>query len=309
MVQQSPNIPRGVALILATTLTISIQDVVFKQVSAQIPLWQIFALRGLLAVPLVFLIIRFQANVLDTIRLAYSRWPVIRSLLILITFVSFYSTIPFLSLATIGAAIYVSPIVVTVLSALLLKETIGIAGWCGVWIGFLGVVLLLQPGSDVFSFWAALPLGGAVFYALAHIITRTKCHAVPMLSMSLSLNSVLLLAGIIVGGLLWLSSGAVYTEPTSVYLFGLWAPVEVGEWFVLSMLAVFAVLSGMLLAGAYQAAPASIISTFEYTYLLFVLLLDFIVFDAIPTPPSLLGMVLIVLAGVLVLKRDTVQIA
>lgn len=72
---------------------------------------------------------------------------------------------------------------------------------------------------------------------------------------------------------------------------------------MLTLLAGFAIVIGILLAGAYQAAPPSIVATFEYTYLAFVEAWDVLFFDAAPTLASAAGIAMIVIAGLLVLRR------
>lgn len=298
------HIARGVLLIVAAALAISVQDVVFKLFSSELTLWQIFVLRGILAIPLLLAIHWFRGSNTGMVRAAFGRWPLIRSVFITTTFLAFYSAIPFLSLSTVGAANYIAPVFVTLLSAYVLKETVGMLGWLGVFLGFVGMLVLLKPGTDAFSGWALLPIAGAVFYALAHITTRLKCQHVPLAALSLSQNFIMLIAGLVVSALLiWLNPQGELARSTP-YIFAQWSVVELSDWLVLCLLAVFAVGIGMLLAGAYQTAPPSIVSTFEYSYLVFVAIWDILFFDAVPTITSVLGMALIVVAGLLVLRRD-----
>jgi drug/metabolite transporter (DMT)-like permease len=72
---------------------------------------------------------------------------------------------------------------------------------------------------------------------------------------------------------------------------------------VLTLLSGFAIVNGMLLAGAYQVAPPSVVSTFEYSYLVFVAVWDILFFGIAPSIVPVAGMVLIVAAGLLVLRR------
>lgn len=297
------NILRGVMLVVAAALTISIQDVVFKLFSSELTLWQIFALRGVFAVPMLLAVTWMRGAHKGVIRTALGKWPVLRSVFITTTFMAFYGAIPFLSLSTVGAANYIAPIFVTLISAYVIREPVGPLGWLGVVLGFTGVVALLQPGTDVFSIWAVLPVIGAVFYALAHITTRVKCQNVPLAAMSLSLNLIMLIVGLIVSVLLvWLNPQGEVAKAYP-YIFGLWSSLGITDWLVLALLAVFAIVVGMLLAGAYQAAPPAIVSTFEYSYLVFVAVWDILFFGIAPTIVSILGMTLIVFAGLLVLHR------
>ncbi len=187
------NIVLGVSMVIAAALAISVQDLVIKMFSSQLTLWQIFAVRGLLAVPLLVAIGWMRgAQAGPMLRAAFSTWPMLRAVAITTTFLLFYAALPFLSLSTVGAANYIAPIFITLLSAYVIREAVGPRGWLGVGLGFAGVVLLLQPGTDAFSFWTLLPILGAAFYAVAHITTRAKCQDVSLAALALSQNVVML---------------------------------------------------------------------------------------------------------------------
>lgn len=292
----------GIILIVATALTISIQDVVFKLFSHNLTLWQIFALRGLLALPALFVIGWIRGQFKHVLHLSFQAWPLLRGISLTITFLAFYAAIPFLSLSTVGAANYMAPIFVALLSAHVIGEAVGRMGWISVLLGFAGVILLLQPGTDAFSPFALLPLMGAVFYAVGHLITRTRCQTIPAAALSLSLNTVMLLTGVMI------SSVLIAWQPPSEfvenypYIFGTWAPVGLKDWLILALLAGFTVSIGMMLARAYQIAPPATIATFEYSYLVFVAAWDILFFSIFPSPTSLMGMVIIVIAGLLVIR-------
>ncbi|MEM6409615.1 MAG: EamA family transporter, partial [Pseudomonadota bacterium] len=130
------NVISGVMLIIITALTISLQDLVFKLFSGELTLWQIFALRGLMAVPLLILLGSVRQGLAPVLASAYSFWPLMRGLCLTMTFLAFYAAIPFLSLSTVGAANYIAPIFVAMLSAYVIKEPVSKLGWIGVVLGF-----------------------------------------------------------------------------------------------------------------------------------------------------------------------------
>jgi len=295
------HIARGVILIIATGFVISSQDVVFKLFSSELSLWQIFAVRAVLAFPLLIALAWRQGAALAG---ALKPWPLFRALGMTLTFMAFYAALPFLSLSTVGAANYVAPIFVTLLSAYVISEPAGARGWIAVFVGFAGVVILLQPGTDAFSPWAILPVAGAFFYALAHIATRTKCQGVPVITMALSVNFMMLIAGVAMSGVVMLwqpDAELVHAYPNVLRR---WSVIDPSGWAVLTVLAVLSVAIGMMLAGAYQVAPPSVIATFEYSYLVFVAIWDFTVFGITPTGMAVLGMLMIVGAGLLTLQRE-----
>ncbi len=293
----------GVTLIIAAVFGMSVQDALFKLFSADMSLWQIFTLRGLLALPLFFLlalVLRPKRNILIG---ALRKWPLVRSLLMTVMFMAFYAAMPFLNLSTVATGIYTAPIFVTLLSAFVVGEPVGARGWVAIAIGFLGVLVILQPGTDAFSLWAMLPLFGGFSYALANIVTRTRCQHVPLPEMSLSLNLMMLLAGVVLSLclLIWQPVGGLASA--FPYLFDGWTTLGPLQWLVLALLAVFVVVIGMGLAGAYQSAPSSLIATFDYSYLVFAALWDLLIFSTVPTATTALGIILIMGAGLLVLRR------
>jgi len=177
------QVVRGVLLIVAAMFVTSVQDVVFKVFSTTLPLGQIFALRALLALPLLFALAWVQGIGGSVLAHALGTWPLLRSLLMTLMFLAFYAAIPFVNLSVLGAGTYTAPIFVTLLSAYAIGEPVGVRGWIAVLVGFSGVLVLLQPGTEAFSPWALLPVIGATFYALAHVTTRAKCQSVPLAAM------------------------------------------------------------------------------------------------------------------------------
>ncbi len=301
--QERPQrVARGVTLIVGAMFVTSVQDVVFKIFSDALPLGQIFALRAMLAIPLLVALAWAQgirgAVLADALRM----WPLLRSLFMTLMFLSFYSAIPFVNLSVLGAGTYTAPIFVTLLTGFVIGEPVGWRGWIAVLVGFTGVIILLQPGTDAFSPWAVLPVLGAVFYALAHIITRTKCQSYPLATMALSLKITMLAAGLIVSGTMLVWQPDADLARAYPFIFGGWSPVGVTEWLVLGLLAVFTVVIGMGIAGAYQAATPSLVATFEYSYLVFAAVWDYAVFASPPSAATLAGMVLIIAAGMMALK-------
>ena len=293
----------GIFLIIATALTISLQDLVFKLFSGALTLWQIFTVRGLMAISVLLLMGLARGRARQFVRVAVQPWPLLRSLCLTATFLAFYAAIPFLNLSTVGAANYVAPIFVALLSAYVIGERVGPLGWVGVFLGFAGVITLLQPGTDAFSAYALLPVVGAAFYAVGHIVTRVRCRNLPVAALALSLNITMCLAGALISLVLLLFALPAELAASNPYLFGSWVQVGPTDWLVLALLAGFTITIGMMLAAAYQAAPPAVIATFEYSYLVFVALWDVLFFGQSPTLLSLSGMAMIVVAGLLVTRR------
>ncbi|MEM8812251.1 MAG: DMT family transporter [Pseudomonadota bacterium] len=304
---EAPSLPQnnalGIALIVAAMFVTSVQDVVFKLFSNSLPLGQIFALRALIAIPLLMGLAWVQGAYTGIWRHALSGWALIRSVFVTLLFLAFYGAIPFVSLSVLGAGTYTAPIFVALLSALFIFEPIRRRGWAAILVGFAGVLLLLQPGTNAFSAWTILPVVGAVFYAAAHVITRLKCQAIPLVALALSLKLVMLMAGLSIGAATFIWRPDATLVALNPYLLGGWQPVGTVDWTILGLLAVFTVVIGLGIAGAYKAGAPSTVATFEYSYLVFAALWDGLFFHSAPGGLSLMGMLLVVVAGLMAMRK------
>lgn len=290
----------GIALIIMAVFMMSIQDALFKYLSSDYSLWQIFSLRALMTLPLFILIFRLQNQPKNIWRIALRFWAIIRALLFTLSFIALYAAMPFVSLSTVAAGYYTAPIFIAILSVLFLGERIGMRGWLAVAIGFIGVLVILRPGSDAFSPWTALPVLGGFSYALANIVTRSKCLDFPATALALSLNITLLLIGCLVTLLLFIVPlSPLFTEDFPFLLAG-WSVLHPTAWGWLAATAILVIAIATSVARAYQIASPPSIATFEYCYLIFVALWDLWIFNAPPSYLTLLGIGLIVASGIIV---------
>lgn len=297
------SVIHGVLLIVMGTFFISAQDAVIKIFSDNITLGQLFTVRGIIAIPL-FLILAWGFNSQKgLLRQSIQPWVMLRSLGISLTLLLFYMALPFSQISTLGAVVYLAPILITVLSSFLINEPIKWTGWFGVFLGFCGVLVLLQPGTDAFSPWTLLPLAGACFYASAHVITRVHCRDVPTSAMALSLNCTMLLLGLLISIAVYLLPIDEALTTSHPYIFGQWKELGLPSWLVLIHLAAVSVLISFMVAGAYQSGPPSIVATFEYSFLIFAACWDVLFFETPLTLATIIGIIMIVLAGFCVLRR------
>ena len=300
---------RGVTLIVSAVFLMSIQEALFKSFSADLSLWQTFTLRGLLALPLLVIIASLQGLRSGLWSGALQKWPLLRSLYMSLMFVAMYAAIPFISLSTVAAGIYTAPVFVTLLSAYVIGEPVDGRGWMCCVIGFTGVLIILQPGSDAFTLWAILPVLGGFLYALANVTTRSRCQDVSPAALSLSLNLALLLTGLLLSAVMLVWQPAAQLVTAYPFIFDGWSTLGATQWLLILLLAVLVVAIGMGLAGAYQSAAPTIVATFDYSYLIFVALWDYLFFATAPNGITVVGMLLIISAGLLVVRRRKVAVS
>lgn len=297
----------GIAIIIIAVFMMSIQDALFKHLSSDYSLWQIFSVRALMALPLFVLIFRLQNQPRHIWITALQPWAVIRAILFAISFIALYAAIPFISLSTVAAGYYTAPIFVAILSVMLLRERIGLLGWLAVAVGFIGVMVILRPGSDAFSIWMLLPVIGGFSYALANIVTRSKCQSIPVTALALALNLTLLITGVLATLLLLTTPLPNSLVIDFTFLLGGWSKLHSTTWWLLLATAVLVIAIGMSVARAYQISSPPMIATFEYCYLIFVALWDLLIFKAPPGGLTLIGIGLIVASGIMVSRRSTTE--
>ena len=224
---------QGVGIILASVLTMAFADAVVKLVSADITVWQVFVARSLVAIPIIIALLPATGVGLKP---RAPRWAFVRSVLLVLTWIAFYASLPVLSLSVAAVAVYTNPIMIALLSAVLIGEAVTGRQWGGVLLGFLGVIAILKPGTDAFSWFTLLPLLGAAFYALAMVLTRSKCQEEAPLTLALALHGSFLAAGLFATIVLALIGLGTDTKAAFPFLLGDWAPMGAREWGLMALL-------------------------------------------------------------------------
>ncbi|MEM8688888.1 MAG: DMT family transporter [Pseudomonadota bacterium] len=290
----------GIAIILGSVLTMAFADAVVKLVSANITVWQVFVARSLVAIPLLAGLWALSGT---GFRLKAPKWTFLRSILLLLTWLAFYASFPVLDLSVAAVAVYTNPIMIALLSALLIGEPVSVRQWGGVLLGFVGVVAILKPGTDAFSWFTLLPLMGAGFYALAMVLTRSKCGDEAPLALAISLHGAFLITGLVATAALALIGLGAHTKAAYPFLLADWAPMGGREWGLMVLIGALSAAYFIGVARAYQIAPPPVIATFDYAYLVSAALWGFVFFAETPDVLTVAGMVLITAAGVLVAAR------
>ena len=300
------RVGQGILLIVVSVFLMSLGDALVRSLSAALTLWQIFLLRSLLALPLLMLPLlatliarRRQPSGLGQTALG---WIALRSLLLVAMWIAFYVALPLLPLSLAASALYTAPLLVALLSALAIGEPPGPRLKLALGLGFLGVLVILRPGTEAFSWAMILPLLAAGAYALAMVITRSKCGTTAPLALSFALNLCFLVAGLLGVAALWLLD-PLLPAAANPFLLGHWVLLERREWGLLVLLALLFVAVATGVARAYQCGPPAVIATFDYAYLPFAVLWGLVLFRELPDAWTIAGMALIAVAGCLVLWR------
>jgi drug/metabolite transporter (DMT)-like permease len=289
----------AVAVILVTNLALSLGDAALKGTSASFVLWQIFVLRSVITVPTLIAILRLRFRTVPLVP-RHIGWTVLRSLLLTLMWVTYYAALVRLAMGIAAATYYTLPIFITLFAALFLGDRIRPLGWFAVFLGFAGVLLVLKPQAAGFNAYALLPLASAICYALAMILTRSKCRDEHPFVLSLSLNVSFVIVGLLATALLAVVPPEAL-EPS--FLSGPWSPMGTMEWLAMALLAVAIIIGSVGSAIAYQVGPPGTVAAFDFAYVGFAVLWGILFFGDVPDAMALGGIALIVVAGILAVRR------
>jgi len=299
---QGDRITLGVFLIIISTMCTATQDATFKFASSDMTIWQIFTIRSAILIPALFFVALVWGRAKGLWRTAMTFWPLMRALMFILMYVSMFAVIPFLDLAVVAAGLYTGPLWVALLSPLLMREQVSLQEVMAIMLGFVGILVCLRPGTDAFTWSAAMPVLAGAFYALSAIITRSKCRTTEPLALSFALIIALFAMGTVCSVailLIPLSAGLV---EQSGFLFGGWAPMGQVEWAVIAVLSGVLLLNLVVLPIAYQSAKTVIIATFDYMYLIWATLLGLLIFNEPLDGTTVTAMLMITGAGFMILR-------
>jgi len=291
-------VPLAVSVVSFTVLALSLGDALIKFTSGNFVIWQIFVLRSALVLPLLLAYLALKNPTALSVPTALG-WTILRSLLLVGMWVAYYLALPHLQLSLAAATYYTLPIFITLFSAAIIGDRISRLGWAAVFLGFFGVLLILRPKAGDINFFALLPLLAAILYALAMILTRTKCRSENPIMLSIALN----VAFIAIGGIVATLIALFAAEPREGFLFAPWAAMGGEEWLSMAVLASAILIGSVGAAIAYQKGPPAVVGTFDFAYVGFATIWGTVFFREIPDTLSLLGMALIVVAGILSLRQ------
>ena len=299
---RTDNIKLAVYAILFTVLALSFGDALIKQVSSDLVLWQIFVVRSACAIPIVIVLATSRASRVLLLPKAIG-WTALRSLMLTTMWVAYYAALPHVPFSVAAAAFYTLSLFITLFSALFTADRVSVRGWFAVVFGFVGVLLILRPDTDEFNAYALLPIGSAILYALSMILTRTKCQHEAPLVLSLGLNLSFVCVGLLATLLVAAVEPSVVTVDAYPFLLGDWSAMALREWLAMGVMATAVIVGSVGAAIAYQSGPSAMVSTFDFAYVGFAMIWGVIFFTEIPGAITVVGMLMIVVAGVVAVRR------
>tara|TARA_E500000318_G_C3551174_1_gene208977 strand:- start:641 stop:1555 length:915 start_codon:yes stop_codon:yes gene_type:complete len=211
----------------------------------------------------------------------------IRGCFLFLSTILFFGAIASLPLAEAAAISFMAPVLTVGLSALILKESVGIRRWSAVAAGFLGVLIILRPGLQELTTAHLMVLGTALCFSAFSLMTRHAGKETPVLA-TLFLTAI---TGVI---------GSTALLP----FVGPWPDASGSSWGILVLIGLLALLAEFCLVHGYRCAAASLLAPFQYIQMLWATLLGWAVFNSLPDIWTSVGAALIIGAGLYIWLRE-----
>ena len=300
---KSHNNTKGIILILLGMATFSIQDALIKFIYNDAALYELYFGRTLAAIILLvsYLIISKKKINLKT---HYPLLTTIRVICFFFGFSFFYISLTYMTLATANALFFCCPFFVSILATIFLKEKIGIRRWSAIITGFIGVYIVLDPDFSNFNYLKLAPIACALCYAISMTITKITSDKDNVYTQMLHLY----IGAIIISILFFVFTGKgqfnTYNDPTFQFIFREWFTNPEYAWPYIISMGLISVLAFYFILNAYSIASPSVVSLFEYSLIIWAILIGYLLFDNIPSIRTLTGAIIIIIAGIYIYLRE-----
>lgn len=305
MNQTSAALSRNLIGVLSLCLGVfvfSTQDAILKALSGSHAVTLAIVLRSLVGLPILLAVVHYESG-LKALRTRNWRLLIARGLILLTSYTTYYMAFPALPLAEAVALFFTSPIFVTILAALFLREKVTLKAWAAVIMGFVGVLIILRPGTGLFEPAALLSLLSAAAYALSMVLARRYSADESTAVMAFYVNGVYMVAAAGIALLFHLLGITHAAHPSLEFLVRPWAMPDVTDLALMGLCGVIAAMGMILLTHAYRLARANLVTVFEYTGMLWVPLWGFLFFQEVPRWTTVAGTIIIIAAGIFAVRN------
>jgi len=298
MVFPDTNRPIASAVsMLSAMFIIGLIDNYIAKFTGRISVWQFIMMRSVLMVPLLLALPLMGLGTLWP-----KRWGAVtaRSVALTGAMVLYFGALGFMPLAEALAGLFTSPIFVVLINGLVMKQRIGPWRILAVVIGFVGVLLVLQPGVDGVSILSIMPVGAGLMYAVSSVATRSWCSGestVAMLASNMMMLGIVGAVGLVI--LYIFPAGPEVDFLTRPFVWPVW---DVAPWILLQ--AVGSLAGVFLVIRAYQLDVPTNVAVFEYSVMIFGPAFAWILFGQTLELMQILGIFMIAAAGATIAIRS-----
>jgi len=281
---------RGAVLMMICMGAFVLNDAFVRLAGDSLPLAQILFFRGILTT-IALLLVAFYTGVFKLKVPRQDKWLIFfRSVTEALTAYFFLTAVMNMPFANVTAILQILPMTVTVAAAIVFKEKVGVIRISLIMLGFLGVILIINPAQDGFNKYAGYALISVLSITTRDLLSRKLSVDVPTLIPTVSAS-----LGVLLFSILLITKTA-------------FQPLDLQNSFFILAAAFFIIFGYYTAVLVMRSGEISFISPFRYTAVLFALMLGFVFFDEQPDGIAFLGMTIVIISGIaLMIRNNSVQ--
>ena len=284
-VSRSRGVRHGILCMLLGVFCFAAMDGLVKWLAPRFPVMQIVFCRSFFAFLPIGLLVAREGG-LAALRTRHPAGHAMRALVgtgSLVCFIYAFGHMPLADAVGIG---FSAPLFITALSVPLLGESVGIRRWSAVLAGFVGVLVMVRPGSGVFEAAALVALAGTLFYALAMIFIRRlgRTEGTAAIAFYYTLTA---------------------TIVSAAFLPFQWVTPSPAEAALLGIVGLIGGCAQLLVTAAFRGAPVAVVAPFDYTAMLYVSIIGYVVWGDVPDGALFAGAGIVIASGLYILHRET----
>ena len=273
----------GFLYMLMSVCAFSIMDIIVKWSEAY-PLGQVLFFRGFFGVILYFIIMP-RDRIKDFYLTKRPGLHFLRCMSGLIALVAIFIALRNLPLATVVSISFAAPIFTTIFSIFLLSEKVGLFRWIAVIVGFIGIIIITEPGFSSFNIYFIYPIIFCLGLSYVAIAIRQLSTTEPVWLISLYFSIAITLASLV-------------TLPYG------WVIPNFGDLILLMLIGVFGGVANLWLGQSYKLAEVSLVSPLKYLALVFAIAFGYFIWGEIPSFKTLLGAALVIISSIIIFRRE-----
>ena len=273
----------GFLYMFLSVCAFSVMDLIVKW-SDSYPLGQVIFFRGFFGLVLYYFVIP-KERLKD---FYYTKRPILhfsRCFFGLIALLSIFIALRNLPLATVVSITFAVPIFTTIFSILFLSEKVGFFRWLAVIVGFIGIVVISEPGLSALNIYYIFPFIFVLGLSYVAISIRQLSSTEPVWLISLYFSLAITLAGL-------------FTIPYG------WLMPNLKDLILLSFIGIFGGVANLWLSQSYKFSEVSLVTPLKYLALVFAIIFGYFIWDEIPTIKTLVGATLVITSSVIIFRRE-----
>ena len=261
----------------------SLMDLVVKW-SDGYPLGQVLFFRGFVGALIYFLIIP-RERIKNFYYTKRAGLHFLRCFFGLIALLSIFTALRNLPLATVVSISFAAPIFTTIFSIFFLSEKVGVYRWLAVFIGFIGIIIIAEPGLTELNIYYIYPIIFCLGMAYVAISIRQLSRTEPVWLISLYFS-----ISITIVSLTTIPSG--------------WIVPSLSDFIILTFLGIFGGVANLWLSQSYKYSEVSLVTPLKYLGLVFAIIFGYFIWEETPTLKTLAGSILVILSSVIIFRRE-----